>query len=93
MMLDAFSRVSNMLDQQFSSVGRLFLSFSKMDSLSGETVEQTKETIKNGKMKWTNDEVQDLFELLKEKPCLWDIFSNEYTKREVKERAYEESVE
>ena len=64
-----------------------------MDSLSGETVEQTKETIKNGKMKWTNDEVQDLFELLKEKPCLWDIFSNEYTKREVKERAYEESVE
>ena len=93
MMLDAFSRVSNMLDQQFSSVGRLFLSFSKMDSLSGETVEQTKETIKNGKKKWTNDEVQDLFELLKEKPCLWDIFSNEYTKREVKERAYEESVE
>ena len=93
MMLDAFSRVSNMLDQQFSSVGRLFLSFSKVDSLSGETVEQTKETIKNGKMKWTNDEVQDLFELLKEKPCLWDIFSNEYTKREVKERAYEESVE
>ena len=64
-----------------------------MDSLSGETVEQTKETIKNDKMKWTNDEVQDLFELLKEKPCLWDIFSNEYTKREVKERAYEESVE
>ena len=92
-MLDAFSRVSNMLDQQFSSVGRFFLSFSKVDSLSGETVEQTKETIKNGKMKWTNDEVQDLFELLKEKPCLWDIFSNEYTKREVKERAYEESVE
>ena len=64
-----------------------------MDSLSGETVEQTKETIKNGKKKWTNDEVQDLFELLEEKLCLWDIFSNEYTKREVKERAYEESVE
>ena len=64
-----------------------------MDSLSGETVEQTKETIKNGKKKWTNDEFQDLFELLEEKPCLWDIFSNEYTKREVKERAYEESVE
>ena len=93
MMLDAFSRASSMLDQQFSSFGRLLLSFSKMDSLSGETVEQTKETIKNGKKKWTNDEVQDLFEPLEEKPCLWDIFSNEYTKREVKERAYEESVE
>ena len=92
-MLDAFSRASSMLDQQFSSFGRLLLSFTKMDSLSGETVEQTKETIKNGKKKWTNDEVQDLFELLEEKPCLWDIFSNEYTKREVKERAYEESVE
>ena len=45
-----------------------------MDWQIGETVEQTKETIKNGKKKWTNDEVQDLIELLEEKPCLWDIF-------------------
>ena len=29
-----------------------------------------------------------MIELLEVKPCLWDIFSNEYTKREVKERAY-----
>ena len=27
------------------------------------------------------------------KPCLWDNFSNEYTKREVKERAYAELPE
>ena len=46
---------------------QLFLSFYKMDSQSGETVEQTKETIKNGKKKWTHDEVQDLIE---EKICL-----------------------
>ena len=50
-----------------------------MDSQSGETVEEAKETNKNGKNKWTDDEVQDLIELLEEKPCLWDICSNEYT--------------
>ena len=66
-----------------------------MDSQSGETVEQTKETIKNDRMKneWTDDEVQNLIKLLEEKPCLWDIFSNEYTKREVKERAYAKLAE
>ena len=64
-----------------------------MDSQSGETVEQTKETIKNGKKKWTDDEVQNLIELLEEEPCLWNIFSNEYTKGEVKERAYAELAE
>ena len=37
--------------------GQLFLSFYKMDSQSGETIEQTKETIKNDKKKWTDDEV------------------------------------
>ena len=63
------------------------------DSQSGETVEQTKETIKNCKKKWTDDKVRDLIELLEEKSCLWDIFSNEYTKREVKERAYAELAE
>ena len=53
----------------------------QMDSQSGETVEQTKETIKNGKKKWVDDKVQDVMELLEEKPCLWDFFSNEYIKR------------
>ena len=71
----------------YCSFGQLFLSFYKMDSQSGETVEQTKETIKKGKKKWTGNEVQDLIELSEEKPCLCDIFSNEYTKKEVKERA------
>ena len=78
----------------YCSFGQLFLSFYKNDSQSGETtVEQTKETIKNGKKKWTVDEVQDLIELLEEKPCLWNSFSNEYTKKEVKERAYRELAE
>ena len=85
-----------MLGQQIMPIriycpfGQLFLSFYKMVSQSGEVVEQTKETIKNGKNKWTYDEVQDLIELLKEKPCSWNIFSNDYTKREVKERTYAE---
>ena len=77
----------------YCSFGQLFLLFYKMDSQSKETVEQTKKTIKNGKKKWTNNEVQDLIELLEEKPCLWDIFPNEYTKGEVKERAYAELAE
>ena len=58
----------------YCSFSQLFFSFYKMDSQRGETVKQTKETIKNGKKKWTDDEVQDLIELLQEKPCLWDIF-------------------
>ena len=37
--------------------------------------------------------MQDLIEVLDEKPCLWDNFSNEYTKREMKEKAYAELVE
>ena len=32
--------------------GQLFLSFYKMNSKSGETVEQTKKTVKKGKKKW-----------------------------------------
>ena len=65
----------------YFSFGQLFLSFYRMDSQSGEKVE------------WTDDEVQDLIELVEEKPCLWDIFSNEYTKKEVKERVYVELAE
>ena len=53
---------------------------------NGGTVEQTKKTIENGLKKWTDEEVQDLNELLEEKPCLWDMFSNEYTKREVNKK-------
>ena len=48
----------------YCSFDHLFLSFYKMDSQSGKTVEQTKETIKNGKKKWADDEFQDLIELL-----------------------------
>ena len=58
----------------YCSFGQLNLSFYKMDLQSLETVEQTTETIKNGKKKWTKDEVQDSMELFEEKPCLWDIF-------------------
>ena len=50
----------------YCSFGQLFLSFYEMDSQSGETIEQTKETIKNCKRKWTDDEVQDLIEVLEE---------------------------
>ena len=77
----------------YCSFSELFLSFHNIDLQNGETVEQTKETIKNGKKKWTDDEVQGLTELLQKKTCLWDIFLNEYTKREVEERACKEWAE
>ena len=48
----------------YCSFGQLLLLFYKMDSQSRETVEQTKKTIKNSKKKWTDDEVQNLNELL-----------------------------
>ena len=64
-----------------------FFCFTKWILKSGETVEQTKENIKNGKKKWTDDEAQDLTELPEEKPWLWDNFANKSEKKEVKERA------
>ena len=67
---------------------RLVVSFILQNGFqNGGTVKQTKETIENGQKKWTDVEVQDLNELLEEKPCLWYMFSNEYTKWKVKERA------
>ena len=71
----------------YCSFGQLFLLFYKMDSQSGETVEQTKENIKNSKKKWTDDEAQDLTELPEEKPWLWDNFANKSEKKEAKGRA------
>ena len=58
----------------YCSFGQLFLSFYKIDWESRETVGQTKETIKNYKKIWIDHEVQDLIELLEEKPCLRDVF-------------------
>ena len=52
-----------------------------MDSQSGEAVEETKETTENGKKKWTDDEVQELNELLEEKPCFCGIFFRRSTQR------------
>ena len=34
-----------------------------------------------------------MIELLEERTCLWDIYSNDYTKREQKEKAYMELAE
>ena len=36
----------------------------------------------------THDELQILIELLEETICLWDIFLNDYTEGEQKEKAY-----
>ena len=55
----------------------------------GNTAKKTKS--KGGK-DWTDEEISLLIDMLEEKPCLWDVFDKEYTKRDVKETAYTEIV-
>jgi len=42
------------------------------------------------KKKWDEATTNILIDLLEERPCLWDIFHNEYTKRDKREVAYTE---
>ena len=53
----------------------------------GNTAKKTKS--KGGK-DWTDEEISLLIDMLEEKLCLWDVFDQEYTKRDVKEIAYTE---
>ena len=53
----------------------------------GNTAKKTKS--KGGK-DWTDEEMSLLIDILEVKPCLWDVFDKEYTKRDVKEIAYTE---
>ena len=53
----------------------------------GNTAKKTKS--KGGK-DWTDEEIFLLIDMLEEKPCLWDVFNKEYTKRDVKAIAYTE---
>ena len=53
----------------------------------GNTAKKTKS--KGGK-DWTDEEISLLIDMLEEKLCLWEVFDQEYTKRDVKEIAYTE---
>ena len=59
-----------------------------------EEKEKERNTAKKIKLKggrdWTYEEISLLTDMLEEKPCLWDVFDKEYTKRDVKEIAYTE---
>ena len=39
---------------------------------------------------WTDEETTMLIEILESKPCLWDVYHAEYSKRDIKEIAYSE---
>lgn len=39
---------------------------------------------------WTDEETTMLIEFLESKPCLWDVYQPEYSKRDIKEIAYSE---
>ena len=45
---------------------------------------------KKGAKDWTNDKICLLIEMLEERPCLWDVFDKQYSKRDVREIAYTE---
>ena len=49
-----------------------------------------KKTKSKGEKDWTDEQISLLIDVLEEKPCLWDVFDKEYTKRYVKEIAYME---
>ena len=46
--------------------------------------------IKNKKKKWDEETTNMFIDLVEERPCLWDIFHTEYTKRDKREKAYNE---
>lgn len=43
-----------------------------------------------GAKDWLDDEVSLLIEMLEERPCLWDVFNKDYSKRDAKDVAYNE---
>ena len=43
--------------------------------------------------KWSEDEVDELIDMLEERVCLWDVFSKEYHNRNKREKAFEEMEE
>lgn len=45
---------------------------------------------KKGAKDWTDDEISLLIEMLEERPCLWDVFDKQYSKRDIREIAYTE---
>ena len=49
-----------------------------------------KKTKSKGGKHWTDEEISLLRDMFEEKPCLWDVFDREYTKRDVKEITYTE---
>ena len=56
-----------------------------------EKEENTAEKTKSkGAKDWTDEEISLLIDMLEGKPCLWDVFDKEYTKRDFKEIAYTE---
>ena len=84
-------------DEQYTPdmIGKAFESHLKEKDTTKKTKEENKkvgDTAKKTKSKggkdWTGQELPLLIDMLEEKPCLWDVFGEEYTKRDVKEIAY-----
>lgn len=44
----------------------------------------------NSKVKWSNEKIFRLIELYEERPCLWDVFSQQYHNRETTSKAKSE---
>ena len=49
----------------------------------GNTAKKTKS---KGRKDLTDEETSLLIDMLEEKPCFWDVFDKEYTKRDVKDK-------
>ena len=47
---------------------------------------------RKGTKDWKEDKVSMLIEILEEKTSLWDVFNKNYSKRDVKDTAYQEKA-
>ena len=60
---------------------------------AGESCYDEKHEKRKRKGKWNEENVTALIDLLEERPCLWNIFDSQYTKREKRDSAYKEIAE
>ena len=64
----------------------------KQDQREEAKMVSKKEKDSNVKTDWTDDEISLLTDMLEAKPCLWDVYRTDYTKRGIKEIAYTETA-
>ena len=69
------------------------LNMADINMSAGESSCNEKHDKRKRKGKWNEENVTAFIRLLEERPCLWNIFDSQYTKREKRDSAYKEIAE